>query len=198
MKLTDLFEMTHQAGVFPDYSPEIIARTVKGLLDGAQLITKLEGGKIFLYKNYDYYFLQKEHNILGFLRIDDQGKEYELKLIYVLPEFRKKSVAVLLVYAVKEVINKPLIIKYAVFNGGEKLIDMLYQHKRYPIRYRKSSGQVIDYTPGMIPKEEDGGDILIEHGGEGFWINPLDKLGLVEEEYWRYFTRFPELCDLEK
>lgn len=107
------------------------------LLAGAEPVKQIRDNA-WIYKNNNRYILVKDPNtVLGYLQLSAKviaEVEYlHLDLIYILPRYRKTSAAYWLIYAVKELVDRPVIADGAIFADGVDLITAIRKHRVFSV-----------------------------------------------------------------
>lgn len=163
------------AGEFTEYSSEQLAGVVDYVKDASE-ITKFEGGKFSLHKKDKYYIIKKNDQLVGWLTLGDNtydGQQYyTFELIYILPQFRKTKATLLLVYGVKELLDKPVIVDGMLFADGKDLLNAVYTRDRFKIStVDKKTGERTPYTPADLVIDKDKNFVIIESTNFGFYFN---------------------------
>jgi hypothetical protein len=187
------------AGEFQEYSPEQIAGVVTYVADAPEL-TKFEGGKFSLHKKDKYYILKKNDQLVGWLTLGDTtylGQQYySFDLIYIMPQYRNTRATLLLVYGVKELLDKPIIVDGMLFVKGRELLNAVYTRDRYKIStVDKKTGERTRYRPSDLVVDKDKNFVIIESTGMGLHFD--DQLP-GQNPYKMYFSLFERLHDIEK
>jgi hypothetical protein len=163
------------AGEFADYSQEQIDGVVEYVRDAPE-ITKFEGGNFSLHKKDKYYIIKKNDQLVGWLTLGDNtydGQQYyTFELIYILPQFRKTKATLLLVYGVKELLDKPVIVDGMLFVDGKDLLNAVYARDRFKIStVDKKTGERTPYRPSDLVVDMDKNFVIIESTNFGFYFN---------------------------
>lgn len=157
MKLSDLREMTYRAGPSPEYDKKSIKTSQENFLKNGKEITKAEGGKYSILSLEDYYGLKRntDNSILGWIKFTNRtlfNKKYlNLDGIFLVPEFRKTVALSIFLNAIKEIIDKPILIDDAIFDDGVNLLKTLVRRELFSIStINKKTGKISDYNEKKI------------------------------------------------
>lgn len=197
--LKHLREMALKAGKFEEYGKEIVSDSQKYFSDATE-ITKLEGGKFSLVKKDEFYGLYKGDVLVGWVKITPRSMfrvvYSHIDVVYILPEFRKGKVVPIFLYALKEILDKPIMVDGAIFDDGEKLIDAIHKRKLYPVyNINKKTGDKTEYKPGTIDYDNEKSFFVIESvTKDGLYV---DNITPGNSKYKVYFSRFEDLHDVE-
>lgn len=193
MKLSDLFEMTYNAGQSPEYDKKLLKSSQENFLKNGKEITKAEGGKYSILSLDDYYGLKRNNDniILGWIKFTDRilfDKKYlNLDGIFLLPEFRKTSALSIFLNAIKEVIDKPILIDDTIFDDGVKLLKSLQRRELFSIHsINKKTGKITDYNEKKINNLNNA--FIIENKSGTLFKDEMLPGGLKLDRF--YFTLF--------
>lgn len=126
----------------------------------------IEGGKFeLLQKGSSYGLLRtRDQRVLGWVLLGKPISRnyrfmYPLINIQVLPEFRNTVAVLVLINAVRMVIQHPVYIDNPVFAGGESLLNAIAKRANLPDVYivNKQTGEKTMYRAGMLTQPEDVG-----------------------------------------
>ncbi|MGI0075878.1 MAG: hypothetical protein ACREAU_00550 [Nitrosopumilaceae archaeon] len=193
---TPLQEMAFKTGLdFPDYTEQQLVDIIDYIKNAKEITKFEEGGRFTLYQKDDFYILRNNKGDItyGWARIKQEiynERPYDyLKIIYILPQYRKSGVALVLFHAVKEIVNGKVIIDGPVFPKGEEFINSLAKKGIYTIwSVDKKTHQRKKYEPGAITFDPKGDLIMIENKQEGLFIQVTPG-----SDFKTYFSRYPEV-----
>ena len=185
-------------GDFPDY-PQGSIDQVSAYANDATEVTKFEGGKFSLCKKDSYYFLKKGESLVGWTELTDvtynHQQYYSLKIVYILPQYRQTKATLLLVYGVKQLLTRPVIVDGALFAKGNELLTGLYHRERFKIStVDKKTGEQTPYHPTDITDDMDKNFVIVEAHSTGFFMEHSLPGG---KPYHLYFSLFEHLHDIE-
>ena len=117
-------------------------------------LLKQISASLSVYQNSEVYALVKDTQVVGILKIVPKNhfkKNYaEAELVYVTQQFRKSPAIRWMLYAVREITDKPLLIDGPVFTGGERIIDFVERNKLFKLSILdKTNGEIKPYDPAV-------------------------------------------------
>lgn len=126
--------------------------------------------ELFLYSDRVYLLVKDKTIILGNLTLSKAniaGKDYlHVDGIFVDQMYRKTSALYWLVYAVKEVVNLPVIADGAIFKDGTALIDAIRKHKMFNVSRLDNNSGIKHELSGEI--NSNGQSYIFESTNLGF------------------------------
>ena len=171
MKLQHISEMAYKAKAFPEYT-EAQMNLVVDWLSNAEELTLLEGGKFKLVvkKNADAstYAIKRttDDTILGWVIVDLKTNKYgtqcyPLVMIFVVPTFRGTPVVLMLINALREMLDAPLYVDGAIFAAGQKLFSAVIKRNMVKAStVNKQTGEVTPYADGDLTHSDDNAFIF--------------------------------------
>jgi len=147
MKIKEI--ITH--GEHPNLDSQLIDQNY---WNGAELIQQVYKN-VFLYKNSDYYFLAKDKEVIGYIKLSQQSilnQTYEhIDSIYVKTKYRNTHSFKWLIFSVKQLAKYPIIADGAIFKGGNKLIQYIINNNIFTVSLlNKVTGVKIPATTAYI------------------------------------------------
>ncbi len=168
MKLSEVFKSLN----FPEPSTQDIQTSLESLKDG-KVLNQLEGGKFALLQQDNYYALLRNHDsqIMCWAElVPYSGKisGLELKMIYVLPQFRNTIATTILVFSVKQYLNQPIIVDGPVSTQGQQLLKAITKRtKHFVVNYANATtGEKQPYQDGMLEPYDKDHIIVVEQQGQ--------------------------------
>jgi len=195
---------------FSEYTDDEVKNAINQFKNNGKPIIQVEGGKFTLIKNKDWYGIQRnsDKNILGWASIEDAGKYFKIKMFYILPKYRKRSAAaVILFWAIKEMINKPLLLDDVISYGTNDLLTNLSKKKKQGITPRyinKKTGEDTN-DKSFFDKDPNNFNVILEQvsasgtmatGLVGWPIPGQNQKNLLSYKNGQCFTWFDHVHDV--
>lgn len=170
MKLHEIIEMARIVPFdHPEFPDDGVAANIANYKAVGQVIP-IEGGKFNILKRIHDYALQRvsDREVLGWIILDPKttlGKRsvYPIVNIQILPKYRKTGAAMMLVHAVRQIVNAPLCVDGPILNGGQSMLLSLAKRSSV-VRistFDKRTGEKKPYDPTDLP-EDNSRAVLIE------------------------------------
>ena len=162
---------------FKDFSKDDIESASLYVKKSATKEVSLENGNYSLkITPDDYYALCKgeEDTLVGWVRLDSRTisrKQFKtLRLIYILPEFKKTKAFLILLNAVRSEIKVPLLVDGAVFKDGEEALKSLSRREQFKVKVIDLDSGSEEEFNGTVPNDKSKGIVV-----EGFDF-PLEEM----------------------
>jgi hypothetical protein len=139
----------------PEFPQEQVDGFAKWIQDGS-VAHPVEGGKFkVLQKEFAFaLFRARDEALLGWVLLDAEKTEYgisayPLKNIQILPKYRNTAAIVVLINAMRLILNRPVLIDNPIFSGGQSLLKAIIARPDTMPRVKtinKRTGEVKQYT----------------------------------------------------
>lgn len=175
MKLQRIFNEMSWATqtAHPEISSEGIEQTKQWFLSKGSF-TPIEGGKFTLVRvGLDFaLFRERDHELLGWVMLKPTVSKfgttvYPFGNIQILPKYRNTAAILILINAMRIVLDHPIYIDDPIFTAGESLLNAIAKRPDMPDVYTidKKTGQKLPYTSTDLQMNSNIG-ILVE---QTFW-----------------------------
>lgn len=143
--------------------------TVSYLKKSGQVVP-IESGKFNILKHNNDYGLQRasDGEVLGWIVLEPKktigGRSvHPIANIQILPKFRSSGAAMILIHAVRQIVNAPLCADGPILNGGQALMMSLSKRSNVVSIYTfdKRTGDTKPYDPRDLP-DDNSRAVLIE------------------------------------
>jgi len=153
---------------FPEQSEKEIQNAIEEFEVNGKPIVQVEGGKFTLMKAGKWFGLKRnsDDKILGWASPQDIGKYFTIEMFYVLPQYRKRSAAaVVLFWAIKEMMDKPLLLNNVISHDTDRLLTTLSKKKKQGITPRYINKKTGENTndKSTFDKDHENFDVVLEH-----------------------------------
>lgn len=146
---------------------KLLLAILKIMENNGKVIVNVEGGKFTLIKFKEWYGIQRnsDKKILGWAAVEDGQEYFKIKMFYILPQYRKRSAAaVILFWAIKEMVNKPLMLDNVISHDTDSLLTTLSKKKRQgitPKYINKTTGESTS-DKQIFDKDPNNFNIILE------------------------------------
>ena len=161
--------------VYPtEYNSYAIAHVAEYILSAAKAKIPLENNAYKLVETLNGTFgLFKEDELLGWVKLGyrtiNNTNYRDLEIAYIIQSARKTRAFLILINAIKQVVNLPILIDGAVFDDGVKAISALHKRENFKVNLIDlNTGELSDFE--HIPQSAHIG-IVVE--GWGFPIGEM-------------------------
>lgn len=201
MKLSDILEMAYPVGSHPEFTTDQISQATSYLADGKTI--PVEGGKFTLVIKDVYYALKRTDSdqLVGWVVTKPPITIHGLTVvpvdnIQIIPQYRNTTAVLILINAIREVINHPVWIDGPIFHDGQQLLNALQKRNLATMTMiDKSTGTSVPFDPSLITLDDKYG-IMLEHGVGLMWNStfPGGHFSIIHE----LFGPHDETSDINK